>query len=240
MIEIRNLTKQFGDKVAVDNLSFTIPDGKVYGFLGPNGAGKTTTIRCICGLDTNYTGDIIINGHNGRSEAQSVKKCIAYVPDEPKFYEFLSGNQYLNFIADVFGISTKNRENLIMRYCDVFDFKDQLSMPISSYSHGMKQKLSLIAAFIHSPSVIILDEPLVGLDAKTAKVLKTALRQYANDGNTVFYSTHVMDVAERFCDEFEIINKGKSVFNGSFEALKAEVGVSDSTLEDIFLELTEI
>ncbi|SHM20970.1 ABC transporter ATP-binding protein [Fibrobacter sp. UWB7] len=240
MIKINKLCKNFGNKKAVSNLSLEIPEGKIFGFLGPNGAGKSTTIKMITGIEKPTSGEIFINDIDIHKNSLLAKSQIAYIADEPTFYEYMTGIQYLNFISDIFSISVQAREDAITYYSKLFDLIDALNEFISKYSHGMKQKLSLIAAFIHSPKVIILDEPMVGLDAKSVKILKDTLKAFAANGNTVFYSTHVMDVAERFCDNFAIINKGELVYSGTFEDLKSKVGENDSTLEDLFLQMTEI
>lgn len=240
MIKLFKLCKNFGNKKAVNDLSLEIPEGKIFGFLGPNGAGKSTTIKMIVGIETPTSGDIVVNGVDLVKDPLAVKKQIAYVPDEPIFYEHMTGIQYLNFIADMFDVSGKKRKDLIIHYADLFELSDSLNEYTLKYSRGMKQKLSLIAAFVHSPKVIVLDEPMVGLDAKAYKTLKDALRNYAENGNTIFYSTHVLDVAERFCDNIAIINKGKLVYTGTFDCLKNEKGKGNSTLEEIFLELTEV
>lgn len=240
MIKINKLCKNFGNKKAVNNLSLEIPEGRIFGFLGPNGAGKSTTIKMITGIEKPTSGEIFINDIDIQKNPLSAKSQIAYVADEPTFYEHMTGIQYLNFISDIFSISAPAREDAITYYSKLFDLIDALNEFISKYSHGMKQKLSLIAAFIHSPKVIILDEPMVGLDAKSVKILKDTLKAFAAKGNTVFYSTHVMDMAERFCDNFAIINKGELVYFGTFEDLKSKVGENDSTLEDLFLQMTEI
>lgn len=240
MVKLKNLTKSFGEKIVVDNLSLEIPEGKIFGFLGPNGAGKTTTIKMISGIEKPNSGTILINGVDIQSDPLAAKSQIAYVSDEPIFYEHMTGIQYLNFISNIFELSVDIRKKAISRYSALFELSDFLNEPVSRYSHGMKQKLALISAFIHSPKVIVLDEPMVGLDAKTARILKDELRSYSENGNTVFYSTHVMETAERFCDEIAIINKGKLMYNGTFEMLRAEKGKNDATLEDLFLELTEV
>ena len=239
MIKLLKLCKNFGDKKAVNNLSLEIPEGKIFGFLGPNGAGKSTTIKMIAGIETPSSGEIFINNIDIRKKPLEAKSQIAYVADEPILYEHMTGIKYLNFIADIFELSVQTREQAVTHYTELFDLTDNLNEKISTYSHGMKQKLSLIAAFIHSPAVIILDEPMVGLDAKTAKILKDTLRSYALKGNTIFYSTHIMDMAERFCDNFAIINKGNLIFTGTFDELKLQANKNESTLEDLFLQLTE-
>lgn len=237
MIKIEHVVKTFGNKVAVNDLSLDIPEGKIFGFLGPNGAGKTTTIKILTGLLQPDSGCVFINGLNILTNPIEVKKHLAYVPDEPMFFDNMTGIQYLNFISNVFELSSDQRKKQIEKYSDIFEL--EIGDRIVNFSHGMKQKLALIAAFIHDPKVIVLDEPLVGLDAKTTKVLKNELRNFSDKGCTVLYSTHVMDVAERFCDLLAIINKGQLVYSGSFEDLKLQKGDSNSTLEDLFLNLTK-
>lgn len=239
MIKLYNTTKKYGDKIAVNNLSLEIPTGIIFGFLGPNGAGKSTTIKMITGIEKPSHGKIVVDNIDILKNPLLAKSQIAYVPDEPFFYSHMTGIQYLNFISDIFEISSDERKKNIERYADYFDFLDALKESTSKYSHGMKQKLSLISAFIHNPKVIILDEPLVGLDAKAAKTVKQLLKEFAQEGKTVFFSTHVMDTAERFCEELAIINKGNLVFNGTFDNLKNTTGEKNSTLENLFLELTE-
>lgn len=238
MIEFKGVTKKYGNKVAVNNLCLCIPSGGVCGLLGVNGAGKTTTIRMLTGIDSQFTGHILVNGIDILEEPVKVKFSAAYVPDEPFFYTHMTAIDHLNFIAHVFNISKGVTRDRIKYYSELFDFLDQLKMPIASFSHGMKQKLSIISALIHDPKVIILDEPMVGLDARTTRTLKTTLKNYARKGNTVVYSTHILDMAERFCDEIVILKKGNLVFSGSFASLQKRMGEENSTLEDIFLELT--
>lgn len=237
MIKILKLCKIFENKKAVNDLSLEIPDGKIFGFLGPNGAGKSTTIKMLTGILKPDSGSVSINGLDIFTNPIEVKKQLAYIPDEPIFFDHMTGAQYLNFISNVFELSSDYRKSQIEKYSGIFEL--ELKGNILSYSHGMKQKLALIAAFIHDPKVIILDEPLVGLDPKTTKKLKDVLRNFANKGCTVLYSTHVMDVAERFCDLLAIINKGSLVYTGCFEDLKAQSGNVNSTLEDLFLNLTK-
>jgi len=237
MIKIEHLVKTFENKIAVNDLSLEIPEGKIFGFLGPNGAGKSTTIKMLTGILKPDSGKVSINGLDIFTSPIEVKKQLAYVPDEPVFFDHMTGVQYLNFISNVFELSSDYRRDQIEKYSDLFEL--ELNGSISSYSHGMKQKMALIAAFIHDPKVIILDEPLVGLDAKTTKKLKNELRNFANRGCTVLYSTHVMDVAERFCDLLAIINKGHLIYTGCFENLKSQSGNANSTLEDLFLNLTK-
>ena len=239
MIIIENISKKYGDKIAVNNLSLEIPNGKIFGFLGPNGAGKSTTIKMITGIEKPDSGNIFVNNLDIKKKPLIVKSQIAYIPDEPSFYSHMTGIQYLNFISNIFELSIEERKKNIEKYADAFDFLDDLKKATGKYSHGMKQKLSIIAAFVHNPKVIILDEPLVGLDAKAAKTVKTLLKEFALQGNTVFFSTHVMDTAERFCDNLAIINKGNLIFNGTFDNLKDIKGERNSTLENLFLNLTE-
>ncbi len=238
MIELKSVTKKYGNKVAVDNLSLCIPDGIVCGLLGVNGAGKTTTIRMLTGIDSQFTGQILVNGLDILVNPIDVKFNEAYVPDEPIFYTHMSAIDHLNFISHVFRLPKFEAKKQIEYYSELFDFQDQLKMSISSFSHGMKQKLSIISALIHNPRVIILDEPMVGLDARTTRTLKTTLKDHAAKGNTVVYSTHILDMAERFCDEIIILKQGCLIFNGSFSTLQQNMGEENSTLEDMFLELT--
>ena len=237
MIKIEHLIKTFESKIAVNDLSLEIPEGKIFGFLGPNGAGKSTTIKMLTGILKPDLGKVSINGLDIFTSPIEVKKQLAYVPDEPVFFDHMTGVQYLNFISNVFELSSDYRRDQIEKYSDLFEL--ELNGNISSFSHGMKQKLALIAAFIHDPQVVILDEPLVGLDAKTTKKLKNELKNFANKGCTVLYSTHVMDVAERFCDLLAIINRGHLIYTGCFEDLKVQRGNVNSTLEDLFLNLTK-
>lgn len=238
MIELKTVTKKYGNKTAICNLSLCIPDGIVCGLLGINGAGKTTTIRMLTGIETQYSGKILVNGIDISEDPITVKSCEAYVPDEPVFFTHMTAIEHLHFISHVFNMTKEEAEKQIKFYSELFEFTDQIKMPISSFSHGMKQKLSIISALIHTPKVIILDEPLVGLDARTTRTLKVTLKDYAAQGNTVIYSTHILDMAERFCDEIVILKQGRLIFNGSFPSLQKKVGEENSTLEDIFLELT--
>jgi ABC-type multidrug transport system, ATPase component len=235
MIEFKNLTKSYKNGVnAVDDLSFVVEDGSVFGFLGPNGAGKSTTIKMLCTILKPTSGCVLFDGKDIRNLGIGYKMQIAYVPDEPSFYQKISGYQYLNFIADVFCISSEDRKARIERYAALFDLEKALSDQISSYSHGMGQKLALIAALIHEPRLLILDEPMVGLDPKAARIVKDIMKEQAEKGNTVFFSTHVLEVAQGICDHVAIIDKGKLIRTDRTENL-----VKDESLEEFFLQVTE-
>lgn len=234
MLEISNLTKTYGKKKAVDNLSLTIESGEIYGFIGHNGAGKTTTIKAACGILEFDEGEIRIDGISIKEDPLACKKKIAYIPDNPDLYEFLSGIKYLNFIADVYGIPSKEREEKVKKYSDLFGLTSDLAQPISAYSHGMKQKLAIISALIHDPKLIIMDEPFVGLDPKASHILKELMRELCNNGGAIFFSTHVLEVAEKLCDKIAIIKDGKLVVAG-----KTEEVIGDSSLEAVFLELED-
>lgn len=232
MLRIENLTKKYGNKTAVSNLSLHIKKGMIYGFIGHNGAGKTTTIKCCCGILQFDSGEIYIDGVSIKEDPLGCKRKTAYIPDNPYLYEFLSGIKYLNFIADIFGVPQKEREEKIKKYADLFELTDDLAQPISAYSRGMKQKLVIISALLHDPKLIIMDEPFSGLDPKAAHHLKTIMREICNNGGAIFFSTHVLEVAEKLCDEVAIIKNGKLVISGSMEEVKG-----NDSLEDIFLEL---
>lgn len=234
MLKIKNLTKIYDQYKAVDDLSLHIEKGQIYGFIGHNGAGKTTTLKSIAGILPFDSGDILIDGHSIIKEPIECKKKIAYIPDNPDLYEYLSGIQYLNFIADVYQVSAQDRETKIKQYADAFELTDDLAQPISAYSHGMKQKLAVIAAFIHDPQLIIMDEPFVGLDPKASHLLKQMMREKCEHGCAIFFSTHVLEVAEKLCDKIAIIKKGKLVISGYTQ----DVTQNDS-LEDVFLELED-
>ena len=238
MLEIKNLTKKFGDKVAVDNIDLSVKSGEIYGFLGPNGAGKTTTIKMIVGMLMPDGGSITVDGIDAIHDDVEAKRQIAYVPDSPEIYDIMTGRQYLNFIADVFELSDEERNKQIDRYAEVFEMQDNLDVMIAGYSHGMKQKIVIMGALIHSPKLLILDEPMVGLDAKSSFRLKEIMRALANEGRTVFFSTHVMEVAENLCDRIGIINRGKIIAVGTLDEIKAAAKDTGS-LEKIFLELTD-
>jgi ABC-2 type transport system ATP-binding protein len=241
MIEIRNVSKTYseGGVKAVDGLSLTVPSGEIFGFLGPNGAGKSTTIKMLIGLLKQDSGTILMNGIDTGEDLIGVKQIIGYVPDEALFYEKMSGRTYLHFIADVFRVVTEDRDRRIDELSREFLLANDLDSVISSYSHGMKQKLGIIAALVHDPEIFILDEPMTGLDPKSAFILKNTMRRLCDQGKTVFFSTHVMDVAERICDRVAIIRKGRLIACAPFEELKKQSGGANSTLENIFLELTD-
>lgn len=238
MLEIKNLTKKFGEKVAVDNIDLSVKSGEIYGFLGPNGAGKTTTIKMIVGMLMPDGGSISVDGIDAIHDDVEAKRHIAYVPDSPEIYDIMTGRQYLNFIADVFELSDEERNKQIDRYAEVFEMQDNLDVMIAGYSHGMKQKIVIMGALIHSPKLLILDEPMVGLDAKSSFRLKEIMRSLADEGRTVFFSTHVMEVAENICDRIGIINRGKVIAVGTLDEIKAAAKDTGS-LEKIFLELTD-
>lgn len=239
MIDIKGVSKSYnkGAVKAVDSLSLKVNKGEIFGFLGPNGAGKTTTIKMIIGLLNPDEGDILVNGKGIRNDAVEAKKNIGYVPDNPNLYERLTGTEYLNFMADVYQVSGKQRQQRIEHYLEMFDLKDAVSDLIKSYSHGMKQKIALTGALIHDPAVWILDEPMVGLDPKSSHLLKEQMREHCDKGNTVFFSTHILEVAERLCDRIGIIHKGKLIAIGTMNELRH--GDKKDSLENIFLELTE-
>jgi ABC-2 type transport system ATP-binding protein len=232
MLKIKHLTKKYGDKVAVDDLSLEIAHGEVYGFIGHNGAGKTTTIKCCVGLLDFDNGEIYIDGISIRDDLMACKKKIAYIPDNPVLFEYLSGIDYLNFVADVYHIDKETRQQRIKQYAEIFELTADLAQPVSAYSHGMKQKLAIIAALIHDPELIILDEPFVGLDPIAAFKFKELMREVCDKGGAVFFSTHVLDVAEKLCDKIAIIKNGKLIRTGTMEEVKG-----DASLEETFLEL---
>ncbi len=232
MLRIENLTKTYGGKKAVDNLTLHIAKGEIYGFIGHNGAGKTTTIKACCGILRFDEGEIFIDGLSVRANPLECKRKLAYIPDNPDLYEFLSGIKYLNFIADVYGVPKAQREERIAKYADLFDLTGELAQPVSAYSHGMKQKLTVIAALIHEPRLIIMDEPFVGLDPKASHILKGIMREICDEGGAIFFSTHVLEVAEKLCDKVAIIKDGRLVVSGTMEQVKG-----DTSLENVFLEL---
>lgn len=234
MLRIENLTKVYGQHKAVDSLSLHIAPGEIYGFIGHNGAGKTTTLKACCGILRFDDGEIYINGKSIKEEPVACKRDIAYIPDNPDLYEFLSGIKYLNFIADIFCVSKHEREERINKYADMFELTGDLAQPISAYSHGMKQKLAIISALIHSPKLLIMDEPFVGLDPKAAHILKGLMRELCDNGGAIFFSTHVLEVAEKLCDKVAIIKNGKLIVSGPMEQVKG-----DASLENVFLELEE-
>ena len=235
MLKINNLTKTFGDKKAVDNLTLHINSGEIYGFIGHNGAGKTTTIKCCCGILQFDQGEIYIDGISVKDNPLGCKQKIAYIPDNPDLYDFMTGIQFLNFVADVFGVSSDDRDSRIQKYADMFEITGDLAQPISAYSHGMKQKLAIISALIHEPKLIIMDEPFVGLDPKASHLLKETMREMCDKGAAIFFSTHVLEVAEKLCDKVAIIKGGKLIRSGTMEEVKG-----DTSLEDVFLELEDV
>ena len=234
MLRIEHYTKRFGDKVAVNDLNLHIEASEIYGFIGHNGAGKTTTLKACAGILAPDEGDIYVNGISVRENPLSVKKIIAYLPDNPELYPFLSGIKYLHFIADVFGIPTEVRNDRIASLANEFQLTDALAQPVSTYSHGMKQRLALIAAFLHEPRLILMDEPFVGLDPQASHLLKTMMRKHCDAGGAIFFSTHVLDVAEKLCDKIAIIKKGELLRAGTTEEVKG-----DDSLEEAFLELVD-
>ncbi len=234
MLKIQNLTKCYGDKKAVDNVNLHIMRGEIYGFIGHNGAGKTTTIKACCGILQFDAGEIYIDGVSVKENPLLCKSKLAYIPDNPDLYEYMTGIQFLNFIGDVFQVSAVERETLIKQYADMFELTDDLAQPIAAYSHGMKQKLAVISALIHKPKLLIMDEPFVGLDPKAAHLLKATMRQLCEHGSAIFFSTHVLEVAERLCDKVAIIKGGKLIKSGTMEEVKG-----DTSLENVFLELED-
>ena len=234
MLKIINLSKSYKNKKAIENISIEVNKGEVFGFIGHNGAGKTTTIKSIVGIHNFEEGDILINSKSIKKNPIECKKDIAYIPDNPDIYEALTGIQYLNFIADIFKVSKSEREEKIKYYSEKFEINKALGDLISSYSHGMKQKLVIISALIHSPKVLILDEPFVGLDPKASFTLKEIMREFCNNGGCIFFSTHVLEVAEKICDKIGIIKGGKLISYG-----KTNEVVGDKSLENIFMEMIE-
>ena len=232
MLKIDHLTKTYGDKKAVDDLSLQILPGEIYGFIGHNGAGKTTTIKACAGILQQDSGSIRIDGLDLSREPLECKRRLAYIPDNPDLYEFLSGIKYLNFIADVFCVDAEQRAQRIRRYAEVFGLTEDLAQPISAYSHGMKQKLAIIAAWLHDPRLIIMDEPFVGLDPKASHQLKEMMREHCEAGGSIFFSTHVLEVAEKLCHKVAIIKSGRLIASGSMEQVKG-----NESLEAVFLEL---
>ena len=234
MLRIENLIKSYGSKFAVYNLSLNIAPGEICGFIGHNGAGKTTTIKAVCGIIQFNAGEIFIDGISIKQDPITCKKRTAYIPDNPDLYEFLSGIKYLNFIADVYGIPAGARRERIRKYADLFELTDDLAQHISAYSHGMKQKLALISALIREPRLMVLDEPFVGLDPRAARDLKKIMREVCDGGGAIFFSTHILEVAEKLCDRVAIIKSGRLVASGSMDGIKG-----DSSLESVFFELEE-
>ena len=234
MLRIEHLTKTYGDKKAVNDLSLHICPGEIYGFIGHNGAGKTTTIKSCCGILQFDRGEIYVDGISIREKPLECKAKLAYIPDNPDLYEFMTGIQFLNFVADIFGVSADDRQRRIREYADAFELTSDLAQPVSAYSHGMKQKLAVISALIHDPKLIIMDEPFVGLDPKASHILKELMRKICEKGGAIFFSTHVLEVAEKLCDKVAIIRGGKLVKSGTMEEVRG-----DASLEHVFLELED-
>lgn len=234
MLKIEHLTKVYGDKKAVDDLSLHIRPGEIYGFIGHNGAGKTTTIKSCCGILQYDSGEVFVDGVSMKENPIACKAKIAYIPDNPDLYEFMTGIQFLNFVADIFGVSAGERQERIRKYADEFELTADLAQPVSAYSHGMKQKLAIISALIHEPKLIIMDEPFVGLDPKASHILKGIMRDICDKGGAIFFSTHVLEVAEKLCDKVAIIKGGKLIKSGTMEEVKC-----DTSLENVFLELED-
>ena len=232
MLKIEHLTKTYGEKKAVDDLTLHIAPGEIYGFIGHNGAGKTTTLKSVVGILQFDEGEILINGKSVRTAPLDCKRDIAYIPDNPDLYDFMTGIKYLNFIADIFKVSVADRQERIRKYADLFELTADLAQPIAAYSHGMKQKLAIIAAWLHQPKLIIMDEPFVGLDPKASHLLKGMMRDVCDAGSAIFFSTHVLEVAEKLCDKVAIIKGGKLIRSGTMEEVKG-----DDSLEEVFLEL---
>ena len=234
MLRIEHLTKKYGELKAVDDLSLHIQPGEIYGFIGHNGAGKTTTLKSVAGILRFDEGEIYIDGHSARKEPLECKRVTAYIPDNPDLYAFMTGMQFLNFVGDIFGVPTEMRKERIAKYADAFELTGDLGQPVSAYSHGMQQKLAIISAWIHEPKLILMDEPFVGLDPKASHTLKLMMRELCDNGGAIFFSTHVLEVAEKLCDKVAIIKSGRLIRHGTMEEVKG-----DSSLESVFLELEE-
>ena len=232
MLKIEQLTKKYGDYAAVNDLTLHIQPGEIYGFIGHNGAGKTTTLKCVAGILNFEAGSIQIGGSDITKDPLAAKKIMAYIPDNPDLYDYMNAIQYLNFIADIFGVSQKDREMRIKKYGDMFELTEKLAQPINAYSHGMKQKLAVMGALVHDPKLILMDEPFVGLDPTAAYLLKQTMREICDNGGAIFFSTHVLDVAEKLCDKVAIIKAGQLIRSGTMEEVKG-----DESLEEVFLEL---
>ena len=232
MLRIENLTKTYGNAKAVDDLSLHIERGEIYGFIGHNGAGKTTTLKSIAGILDFDAGEIYIDGLSIKKDPVGCKRILAYIPDNPDLYEYMSGIKYLNFVADIYGVPSAERQERIKKYADKFELTSDLAQPISAYSHGMKQKLCVISAWLHAPKLIIMDEPFVGLDPKATFLLKEMMREHCAGGGAIFFSTHVLEVAEKLCDKVAIIKQGRLIKSGTMEEVKG-----DDSLEEVFLEL---
>ncbi len=234
MLHIEHLTKRYGEKCAVDDLTLSIAPGEIFGFIGHNGAGKTTTLKAVAGLLPFEAGEITIGGHSIKTDPLFAKAIMAYIPDNPDLYEFLTGVQYLNFIADIFSVGSKERNKRIEHYASLLEIKDDLGQPIGGYSHGMKQKLALIGAFLHTPRLLLMDEPFVGLDPRASHILKELMKEHCSHGGSIFFSTHVLEVAEKLCDRVAIIKQGKLLISGGMEEV-----LGNASLEEVFLDLSE-
>ena len=232
MLQIEHLTKTYGEKKAVDDLSLHIAAGEIYGFIGHNGAGKTTTLKSVVGILQFDEGEITIDGHSVKADPLTCKRELAYIPDNPDLYDFMTGIKYLNFVADIFGVGAAERQERIRKYAEAFELTEDLAQPVAAYSHGMKQKLAITAAWLHQPKLIIMDEPFVGLDPKASHLLKGMMREVCDQGGAIFFSTHVLEVAEKLCDKVAIIKGGKLIRSGTMEEVKG-----DDSLEEVFLEL---
>ena len=232
MLQIEHLTKTYGEKKAVDDLSLHILPGEIYGFIGHNGAGKTTTLKSVAGILRFDAGEIRIGGTSIRTDPLACKRKLAYIPDNPDLYDYMTGIQYLNFIANIFGVSAADRQVRIRELAERFELTNDLAQPIAAYSHGMKQKLAIISAWLHAPQLVVMDEPLVGLDPKAAHLLKGMMRELCDRGGAIFFSTHVLEVAEKLCDKVAILRAGKLIRSGTMDEVKG-----DDSLEEVFLEL---
>ena len=234
MLKIEHLTKAYGEKKAVDDLNLHIAPGEIYGFIGHNGAGKTTTLKSVAGILQFDVGEITIGGISIKENPLECKRRFAYIPDNPDLYDYMTGIKYLNFIADIFGVGANERQARIRKYADAFELTADLAQPIAAYSHGMKQKLAIISAWLHQPKLIIMDEPFVGLDPKASHTLKGMMREVCDQGGAIFFSTHVLEVAEKLCDKVAIIKGGRLIRAGTMEEVKG-----DDSLEEVFLELED-
>ena len=234
MLNIQHLSKAYGEKKAVDDLSLHIAPGEIYGFIGHNGAGKTTTLKAVAGILNYDEGTILVDGVDNRKNPLDCKRRIAYIPDKPDIYDFMTGIKYLNFVADIFGVGSAERQERIRKYADLFELTGDLGQAVATYSHGMKQKLAIISAFIHEPKLILMDEPFVGLDPKAAHILKGMMRELCDKGGAIFFSTHVLEVAEKLCNKVAIIKDGRLIRQGTMEEVKG-----DTSLEQVFLELED-
>ena len=232
MLQIEHLTKTYGEKKAVDDLSLHILPGEIYGFIGHNGAGKTTTLKSVAGILRFDAGEIRIGGTSIRTDPLACKRKLAYIPDNPDLYDYMTGIQYLNFIANIFGVSAADRQARIRELAERFELTNDLAQPIAAYSHGMKQKLAIISSWLHAPQLVVMDEPFVGLDPKAAHLLKGMMRELCDRGGAIFFSTHVLEVAEKLCDKVAILRAGKLIRSGTMEEVKG-----DDSLEEVFLEL---